>query len=496
MKMLKKYINLFGLSCLLATFFIAVDAKNPITKKSIRQARQIQQLQRTYPKNFARSVRYGFKKKIRRNNQSQGIIQIKQSHNNKNNGATQNQEIKHKIDNASLPVKQEIAVKKEEINEQNRQIKPIAQSVNTEKKSTLPKIPVQKTEPQPQNRIVPTQKDTLVSLSKNNEISSLDKTKFLIGDDSLPNEIDMQKKESEDLHDKENDTPVDGQNGINIDAEVRQKTEFLKQLSQLSPDKLEQVFEKMHLNDVQRKEIKEQLDQLPTILKNLEDDLQNPNSRAGQAMQGKGWVEWFRTDLLNYPWAKTGTSLLSTVWNYTGGALLKRCRITFSKETKKETYDGTFLLIHTFLEAFGLDTPGGVLDSFFMTTLYSYFPTENTWSGTFAKTAFAIGYFGTIRGMPKRSLIWKGIEAFLCTSYCKYFAQDNADYLRISLLQWPINLFYHYIPEAFKNRKIEWLISQNKCLGSYKYLTSLIGMGSILASIAMSTSDQQPKIVQ
>jgi len=165
MKMLKKYINLFGLSCLLATFFIAVDAKNPITKKSIRQARQIQQLQRTYPKNFARSVRYGFKKKIRRNNQSQGIIQIKQSHNNKNNGATQNQEIKHKIDNASLPVKQEIAVKKEEINEQNRQIKPIAQSVNTEKKSTLPKIPVQKTEPQPQNRIVPTQKDTLVSLS-------------------------------------------------------------------------------------------------------------------------------------------------------------------------------------------------------------------------------------------------------------------------------------------------------------------------------------------
>jgi hypothetical protein len=468
MKMLKKYIGGLAFLSMMGMLFIAVDAKNPITKKSIRQIRQAQQLRRAYATSFPKPVQYRFKK-VSKNNRVQARI----SNNSKNNATTtiQNQVIQSKVGQSSIPVKQET-------NEQHYEKKPVVQNVNEVKTVQQQKIPMQK-------NILPEQKNESETLVQDSVLPSLQNKNIV---------MDGQNKIVEGPQDK--DVPVDEQDKINTDTEEHQKIKFLKQLSQLSSDKLEQIFQQMNLNEEQKEQIKKQLKDLPAILKELEDDLQNPNSPAGQVMQGKGWLEWFRTDLLNYPWAKTGVSLLSNVWNYTGGALLKHCGITFSEETKKDASKGTFLLIHTFLGAFGLDTPGGVLDSFFMATLYSYFPKENTWSGTFAKTAFAIGYFGALRGMTKQAMVWKGIEAFLCTSYCKYFAQDNADYLRVSYLQRPINFFYQFIPKVFRNGKIEYLISQNKLLGSYKYLTSLIGMGSALAHIAMSTASSQPKIAE
>ncbi|RTL06656.1 hypothetical protein EKK58_04990 [Candidatus Dependentiae bacterium] len=286
-----------------------------------------------------------------------------------------------------------------------------------------------------------------------------------------------------------NNDPLEGELNHNEDFE----SAFLQRLAALSPDQLDQELSQLNLNDEHKQQIKLALAKLPEALKGFVDNQKDLNNLSDKVMESKGWLEYFRSDILNYQWLKTGCSWARTAWDYTGGAFLQKCGIA-SPSTVKELTDygaeGLYVFVNELVKMVGLSTPGEVLDKLLITALHTYFPQENTWSNMCAQATFAIAYYGAIRGMPQQEIIWKTMEAFLCTSYCKYFGKNNADCLRLSVFQPAINFFYYYIPNWFKNGKIEWLISNMRDVKTYKYITSIIGIANALAHITMNGVQQ------
>lgn len=285
---------------------------------------------------------------------------------------------------------------------------------------------------------------------------------------------------------EENNKPVQNEAVNNKDDQKA----FLQALGALSSDKLDQELDKNGLNDEQKKEIKLILANLPDALKGVVNNENDLNNLADKSMKSNGWLEYLRSDILNYAWVKKSCSWARTAWDYTGGALLQKCGIVSESTQKKVTdfcFDGVYIFVEEIVNILGLSTPGETLDKVLIMALNTYFPQEKTWSNMFAQAAFAIAYYGTIRGMPKQAIIWKTMEAFLCTSYCKCFGKDNADFLRISVLQKPINFFYYYIPGWFKNPYIEWFVANTRDFKAFKYITSIIGIANALANVTMSS---------
>lgn len=332
------------------------------------------------------------------------------------------------------------------------------------------------------------QDNNTVALSNNNLIQPKNEN---VEQEAKNKEEDLIKKAQDQKEVNQNDK--DQNNTVIQEAKQVQDEEaaFLNYLAALPADKLDDELAKLNINDQQKDEIKNVLKNLPKALHDLNDDLKDPASIGAQSLQGKGWLEYFRSDILNYSWVKTGVSWVRAAWDYTGGALLEKCGIG-SKETIKNCTDWCFEGFYSFadilLSILGLNTPGAALDTVLMVALENYFPKENSWNNMIAKTFITMGYYGAIRGMPKNTVIWKAMEAFICVSYCKYFAKDNAGALRTSLLQKPINFFYYYIPNCVKDGWIEYLVSNYPDVKFYKSVTSLLGIGRMLAHVCMQNT--------
>lgn len=459
----RKYIYFFTALCAFTLSCTYVDAKTTVTKRSIQRAKNYQQLLSVIKnKGQGKVAVVNLRKSVR-------PVLINGNRLSRNSVRSSNASTAHAASNVSS--NQEVVKGsqiKQSVTQSDRQSNSDA---NVGKKTDIAHDNSLKDQDIPQS-------DRTKNDEKKDVLLANDIKEKVSGDASEPKQDEGNEKLLQD----------------EIVNSQKDQMAFLKALSTFSPDKLEQELDKLNLNDEQKEQIKIALKNLPEVLKGFENNEEDLNKFADKSMQSKGWLEYLRSDVLNFSWVKKGFSWARTAWDYTGGAVLEKCGIV-SKSTAKEVTDfcfnGVYVFVDEIVKILGLSTPGEALDKVLVMALHTYFPQENTWSNMFAQATFAIAYYGAIRGMPNQTIIWKTMEAFLCTAYCKCFGKDNADFLRISALQKPINFFYYYIPNWFKNGKIEWLVAHQSDFKMYKYVTSIIGIANALAHVTMNSMQQK-----
>lgn len=232
-----------------------------------------------------------------------------------------------------------------------------------------------------------------------------------------------------------------------------------------------------------RAQLSAQIDQLPEILKQMDQQLFEMEATAqnGQVARQSGMLGICRK-VLNYPLLQTVLSYAKPLFqpflnvgnwalNKVFGENVVQDEFTeFDASLKNEfgVPGGLSGVAQIFLRGIGIPFTAGDLINIKMSKyIDNHFNANghadpaNAWKGIMATVLWQISFHGLSHGWDKAQIARKMAESAVCISYCKYYGVGDVKdaWFNRRILARPINWFYKKLPECVKNGWIDWTVS-------------------------------------
>ncbi|QQR53432.1 hypothetical protein IPH25_01035 [bacterium] len=236
-------------------------------------------------------------------------------------------------------------------------------------------------------------------------------------------------------------------------------------------------------DEEQKAQLAAQIDQLPGILKQMDQQLFEMEATAqnGQVARQSGMLGICRK-VLNYPLLQTVLSyakpLFQPFLNVGNWALNKVfgenvvqdefAEFDANLKTDPRNPEGIMGMVKVILRVLGIPFTAGDLINIKMSKYISnHFNANgsareaNAWKGIMATVLWEISFHGLCHGWEKSQIARKMAESAVCISYCKYYGVGDVKdaWFNRRILARPINWFYKKLPECVKNGWIDWTVS-------------------------------------